>query len=77
VVEGVSELAVKSGERTRIRALVIALAASLLVSACGEEQNAPPQVIRAVKTIVVQPRDAVSIRRVSGLVRAVNRSPLA
>ena len=77
VTEGVSELAVISGKRTRIGALATALAVSFLVAACGEEQKAPPQVIRAVKTIVVQPQDAVSIRRVSGLVRAVNRAPLA
>ena len=51
--------------------------ATLAVAACGDEEKPPPPVVRAVKTIVVQPQDAISIRRISGLVRAVNRSPLA
>ena len=60
----------------RASTAAVALTA-LLLSACSEEKKAPPPVIRAVKTITVQPQPAVQVRRISGLVRAVNRSPLA
>ena len=64
--------------RTRFTAATTGvLAAGVFLSACGEEQKPPPPSVRAVKTIVVQQQDAVSIRRISGLVRAVNRSQLA
>ena len=54
-----------------------AVMAALALTACGEEKKAPPPVIRAVKTVTVQPQPAVQVRRISGLVRAVKRSPLA
>ena len=69
-------MSVQRVTRKKVLALA-ALPAVLLVSACGEEKKTPPPVIRAVKTVTVQPQHAVSIRRISGLIRAVNRSQLA
>ncbi|MDH3232139.1 MAG: efflux RND transporter periplasmic adaptor subunit [Alphaproteobacteria bacterium] len=53
------------------------LAAATLLAACGEEPKTAPPTIRAVKTITVQPQAAVQVRRISGLVQAVNVTPLS
>lgn len=53
------------------------LAAAMLLTACGEEPKKAPPAIRAVKTITVQPQAAVQVRRISGLVQAVNVTPLS
>lgn len=61
---------------TRYPAILV-LAAAALFTACGEEPEPPPPAIRAVKTITVQPQAAVQVRRISGLIQAVNVTQLA
>ena len=60
----------------RCRAYLL-LAVAALLAACGEEPKKAPPAIRAVKTIIVQPQAAVRVRRLSGLVQAVNVSQLS
>ena len=59
------------------RPAYLLLAVAALLAACGEEPKKAPPAIRAVKTIIVQPQAAVRVRRLSGLVQAVNVSRLS
>jgi RND family efflux transporter MFP subunit len=55
----------------------LALWAPLLVLACGEEAQAPPEVVRSIKTVTVSHRPAGQLRRFSGVLAATDKSELS
>ena len=61
-----------------IRLSFVALASlGLLLPACGEEVEAPPEVLRSIKTVTVSKRPTGRQRRFSGVLAATDKSELS